>query len=204
MGKPPAPPWATILFGIHKEAVLAQLWDTLQLYCRFIDDALGIWRVDSDPDKDQQKWTAFTLLMQDYYGLECIFGERLNTVNFMDMTISIHKDRIVTYIYKNWWAYIYISSPILTIPRECQPYSCIVTSFASIHFAVTMMASTAAWNIPLTAATLATPPSAHPDHPAPSKKFGEQAQHLLNERTAAAASTDNNRTVVAKNRPAET
>ena len=34
MGAPPAPPWATILFGIHREAVLAQFGDMLQLYRR--------------------------------------------------------------------------------------------------------------------------------------------------------------------------
>ena len=42
MGAPPAPPWATIFFGIHEEAVLAQFGDRLQLYRRFIDNVLGI------------------------------------------------------------------------------------------------------------------------------------------------------------------
>ena len=42
MGVPPAPPWATIFLGIHKEIVLTQFGDNLQLYCRFIDDVLGI------------------------------------------------------------------------------------------------------------------------------------------------------------------
>ena len=42
MGAPPAPPWATIFFGIHKETVLAQFGDKLQLYYFFINDVLGI------------------------------------------------------------------------------------------------------------------------------------------------------------------
>ena len=53
---------------------------------------------------------------------------------------------------------------------------------------------------PLTAATLAGPPS---DRPSPSKNFGERARRLINERGAAAASTDNKCMVVSENRPAE-
>ena len=76
MGAPPAPPWATIFFGIHEETVLAQFGDKLQLYSRFIDDVLGIWLVDPDPSKDHRQWTSFVALMQDYYGMEWIFEER--------------------------------------------------------------------------------------------------------------------------------
>ena len=36
MGAPPAPPWATIFFGIHKKTVLARFGTRLQIYCRFI------------------------------------------------------------------------------------------------------------------------------------------------------------------------
>ena len=52
MRAPPAPPWATIFFGIHEERVLAQFGDKLQLYHRFINDVLGIWLVDLDPVED--------------------------------------------------------------------------------------------------------------------------------------------------------
>ena len=73
MGAPPAPPWATIFFGIHEETVLARFGTRLQLYRRFIDDVLGIWLVDTDPAEDSRQWTSFVALMQDYYGLEWIF-----------------------------------------------------------------------------------------------------------------------------------
>ena len=53
---------------------------------------------------------------------------------------------------------------------------------------------------PLIAANSANPPSAHPST---SKNFGERTRRLLNERAAAAASTDDNRMVIAKNRPVE-
>ena len=63
MGAPPAPPWATIFFCIHKEAVPVKFVDMLQLYRRFIDDVLGIWIVDINPAKDHRKWTAFKSLI---------------------------------------------------------------------------------------------------------------------------------------------
>ena len=78
MGAPPAPPWVTIFFGIHEETVLAIFGQKLQLYCRFIDNVLGIWLVDPDPVKDCRQWMQFVELMQDYYGLEWIFEERPN------------------------------------------------------------------------------------------------------------------------------
>ena len=55
MGAPPAPPQATIFFGIHKDTVLAHFVDILQMYHCFIDDVLGIWLVHPDPDEDHMK-----------------------------------------------------------------------------------------------------------------------------------------------------
>ena len=42
MGAPPAPPWATIFFGIHEETVLAQFGNKLQLYRCLINNVIGI------------------------------------------------------------------------------------------------------------------------------------------------------------------
>ena len=100
MGEPPAPPWATIFFGIHKEIVLARFGNKLQLYRSFINNVLGIWMVDPEPVEDRQQWTSFIELMQDYYGLEWIFKERSKKVNYTDMTISIRKDRNITSLYE--------------------------------------------------------------------------------------------------------
>ena len=80
--------------------MLAQFRDKLQLYRLFIDDVQGICLVDPDPVKDCQQWTSFIALMQYYYGLEWIFEERSKQVNYMDMTISIRKDRIITLLYE--------------------------------------------------------------------------------------------------------
>ena len=100
VGAPPAPPWSTIFFCIHEETVLTQFGDKLQLYHRFINDVLGIWLVDPNPSEDHRQWTSFVALMQDYYGLEWIFEERSKKVNYMDMTIAIREDRIITSLYK--------------------------------------------------------------------------------------------------------
>ena len=109
MRLPPARHWATIFFGIYEEAVLAQFRDMLQLYRCFINNILGIRLVNPKPAGVHRKWTAFVLLMQDYYRLEWIFEERLKTVNYMDMRISIRKDRIVTSLYEKLMnLYLYI------------------------------------------------------------------------------------------------
>ena len=55
MGAPPAPPWDTVSFGIHEEAVIAHFGDSLQLYRQFIYDVLGIWLVDPDLAEDHRK-----------------------------------------------------------------------------------------------------------------------------------------------------
>ena len=98
MGAPPAPLRATIFFGIHKEIVIAQFIDRLQLYPCFIDDVLGMWLINTELDEDHRQWTAFVSPMQDYYGLEWIFEERLDNVNSMDTTIAIRGYRIVMLI----------------------------------------------------------------------------------------------------------
>ena len=119
MGAPPAPPWATIFFGIHEETVFAQFGHKLQFYRRFIDDVLEIWLVDPNPFKECQKWTSFIELIQDYYGLEWIFKERSKTVNYMDMTISICEDRIITSLYEEAMnLYLYTPPQICPSPRS--------------------------------------------------------------------------------------
>ena len=81
----------------------------LQLYRRFINGILGTWLVHPGPTKNHQKRTTFRFLMKDYYDLERIFEERSNTVNLMDMMISISEDQIVILLYdKAMDLYLYI------------------------------------------------------------------------------------------------
>ena len=119
MGAPPAPPWAIIFFGIHEDTVLSRFVHKLQLYRRFIENILGICLVDIDPVEDLRQWTSFVELMQDYYGLEWIFEERYKKVNYMDMTISIREDRIITSLYEKTMNLYFYTPPIPPTPREC-------------------------------------------------------------------------------------
>ena len=79
MGAPPDPPWVKIFFSIHEEAMLAQFGDTLQLYCRFINNVLGIWLDDPDPAKDHQKmnciYIAIARLLRPRMDLQRTFKE---------------------------------------------------------------------------------------------------------------------------------
>ena len=89
--------------------MLKQFGDKLQLYRCSINNVLGIFLVDPDLAEDHQQWTSFVALMQDYYGLEWIFEERPKEVNYMDMTIEIHEDWIITSLYeKAMNLYLYI------------------------------------------------------------------------------------------------
>ena len=100
MAAPPAPTWAAIFFGIHKETVLTQLGDRIQLYRSFIVDVLGIWMVHTDPSEDHRQGKVFEAPMQDSYCLEWILEESLDKENDMYMTIEIRKDWIVMSLYE--------------------------------------------------------------------------------------------------------
>eukprot|EP00956_Cyclotella_meneghiniana_P007749 scaffold10339_cov41-Cyclotella_meneghiniana.AAC.5 len=109
MGTPPAPPWATITFAIHEEKILQKWLKLLPFYLRFIDDGIGVWRVDADPAVFQQQWAEFKSDMQQWYGLTWTFTEPSNTVDFMDLTISIVDGKIETTIFeKSQNLYLYI------------------------------------------------------------------------------------------------
>ena len=43
MGKPPAPPWATIYEGIHEDEYIPQWTTYVKFIRRFIDDGCAIW-----------------------------------------------------------------------------------------------------------------------------------------------------------------
>ena len=66
MGTPPAPSYATIYFGIWEQKFLRRHKDSLFLYCRFIDNVLGIWKpaittddVENDNLEDEERWNRF-------------------------------------------------------------------------------------------------------------------------------------------------
>ena len=101
MGTRPAPPWATIFFAIHEEAVLDRFKDNLAFYKRYIDDIFAIWLTDSDPIRDAETWSEFKEFTDSFHGLRWDFTEpKRSNVNFMDMSLSIEGGKIVSTIYE--------------------------------------------------------------------------------------------------------
>ena len=100
MGISPAPPWATIFFGLF-ETELYQRWFTnLGFYRRFIDDVIGIWTPNPCPITNETLWNAFKHDMQQWHGLHWTFEDLSTSVNFMDLTISITNGRLTTTVYE--------------------------------------------------------------------------------------------------------
>lgn len=114
MGTPPAPPWATLYYALCEEEFLATFKNYLFLYKRFIDDVLGIWLRTAD---NEPAWEAFKSAMNDSrFGLKWIVSEPSQSVDFMDLTISVKACRIQTTLYeKPSNLHLYIP------PHSCHP-----------------------------------------------------------------------------------
>ena len=109
MGTPPAPPYANLYYAIHEESFLDDFQENLGTYKRFIDDVFGIWLPYADPDEDNRRWTEFKQTMNSYHGMQWEFSERVLSVDYMDLTISIRDNHIHTTIYeKALNLYLYI------------------------------------------------------------------------------------------------
>ena len=91
MGMPPAPPYATIYYGIHEEKFLPHHSQCIIYYRRFIDDVIGIWCLNKNTQLDALEWNAFKNTMNAFPGLTWEFSEPSKTIKFMDMTITINK-----------------------------------------------------------------------------------------------------------------
>ena len=91
MGTPPAPPYATIYFGIHEEKFLPHHSQCIIYYQRFIDDAIGIWCPNKNSQLDTLEWNTFKNKMNKFPGLTWEFSEPSTTIDFMDMAITINK-----------------------------------------------------------------------------------------------------------------
>ena len=119
MGISPAPPWATIFFGLYETQLLAKWKQHISFYKRFIDDVLGIWLCHPCPIRDRKLWDEFCRDMQQWHGLEWKFEAPSNTVDFMDLTISIVGDRVETTIFeKPQNLYLYLPSPSSLPPGQ--------------------------------------------------------------------------------------
>ena len=114
---PPAPPWATIFFGLYESSAILPKWSCyVAFYRRFIDDVFRIWVPHPCPNRNATLWQEFQTDMQGWHGLCWEFTNPSTTGNFMGLTLSITNDKIETSLYeKPQDLYLYIP------PHSCHP-----------------------------------------------------------------------------------
>ena len=95
MGTPPAPPYATIYYGIHAEKFLPHHSQQVIYYRRFINDVICIWCLNKSPQLDAVEWIEFKQKMNSFPGLTWEFSEQSKPVDFMDMTITINNSNMI-------------------------------------------------------------------------------------------------------------
>ena len=75
MGTPPAPPYATVYYGINEETFLPKYNQRVIFYQRFIDDIIGIWCSNQNPQVDDTEWNSSINKMNAFPGLTWEFSE---------------------------------------------------------------------------------------------------------------------------------
>ena len=135
MGTPPAPPYATIYFGLEEQKFLRHHRANLLFYRRFIDDVFGIWiksqiranpgveRSDSsaasettNEEEDAKRWELFLDDLDSAPGLVWETETPKKSVVFMDLTLTIENGRIISSLYeKPSNRHLYIP------PHSCHP-----------------------------------------------------------------------------------
>ena len=101
MGTPPALPYATIYNGIHEEKFLPHHARRVIFYRRFINDVIGIWCPNKNPEREALEWNEFSDKVNSFPGLTWEFSARAKSIDFMDMTISINNsNKIETTLFK--------------------------------------------------------------------------------------------------------
>ena len=99
MGTPPACSYAEIYYAIHEYGLLENCKNQLHYYRRYIDDGFGIWLRDNDPTTDEHKWRLFQRSSK-FQNLDWEFSQRATTANYLDLTVKIQGNQIVTSIYE--------------------------------------------------------------------------------------------------------
>ena len=118
MGISPAPPWATIFFGLYEEQLLSKWNEHVVFYKRFIDDVLGTWRSHPCPIRDRELWDEFCYDLNQWHGLEWECEVPSTMVNFMDLTIIPSLAIVLKPLsFKNHRTCTYICLPTPHTPR---------------------------------------------------------------------------------------
>ena len=102
MGTPPACNYATIYYACHEHKIVPKYKANLLLYRRYIDDIFGIWIPTGTAEEDNKRWLEFKKDLDGFHGLEWISSPLTQTVNYLDLTISINPatNKICTTLYE--------------------------------------------------------------------------------------------------------
>ena len=84
MGTPPAPPFATLYFSLHKDKCVSLFKDNIFFYRRFIDDVFGI---GIPSENNNICYKEFQTEMNKWYNLKWEFEDLSSSANFMDLTL---------------------------------------------------------------------------------------------------------------------
>ncbi len=117
MGMLPTPIIANLYAAIYECDHIIPLVNVkyLLFYKRFIDDGFAVWLHDKDPTTDANNWNDFKACI-NAMGLNWMFKSPRKKLTFMDMTIHIKGEKIVTIMYAKPLAlYQYIP------PNSCHP-----------------------------------------------------------------------------------
>ena len=99
MGTPPACSYAAIYYAVHEYSLLDQFATKLYFYRRYIDDGFGIWLHNEDPVIDAQSWQEFQEATS-YGNLRWEFSSLTNRADYLDLSLKIHNNKIVTSLYE--------------------------------------------------------------------------------------------------------
>jgi hypothetical protein len=116
MGCPPAPPCANTFYALCEAICLPHFQDNVTLYQRFIDDVLGLWLI-IDPSTNYTTWTAFCAAINNMnFELEWIVSPLNQSVDYMDLSLSIQNTSIITALYEKP-----SNNHLYTPPHSCHP-----------------------------------------------------------------------------------
>jgi hypothetical protein len=116
MGMSPAPTIANLYVPIYEhDQIIPPIDSYLMYYKKFINDGFAVWLHDNNPTTDANNWDNFKNIC-NAMGLSCTFKSPPKKLLFMDMTIRIEGEQLVTTIYAKPMAlYQYIP------PNSCHP-----------------------------------------------------------------------------------
>ena len=92
---------AILFFAIHELYFVEKWKESLIFWKRFIDDGLGLWKLHADTATNNALWTEFQSDINNFHGLEWDFTPLADSVDFMDMTLSIANNNLTSHSSKN-------------------------------------------------------------------------------------------------------